>query len=200
MIPGVFAAVKRVVRVYADQAEGNGPAALFLSYMLHGNVPRYDPVTHGPHPDPVLHGKFSKFSGQSLCDILDSQKAIEYLTEHFHASHLSYSDQALPVNTLLDTLMRPNADTEIGELKSRLRWEKNPAKRVDHIVLGSAAEAGGQWTENPVSANWDIGTLRYANDSQAARYYGMYINTVIQLCRDVHFARVLVSRALQAST
>lgn len=142
---------------------GNGPAALFLSYILHGNVPRYDPVTHGPHPDAVLHRKLSKFAGKSLCDILDSQKACEYLTEHFHAANLSYSSQALPVNTLLDTLMRPNADTEIGvELKSRLGWDKNPAKRVDHIVLGSAPESGGQWTEEPISANWDIGTLSYA--------------------------------------
>jgi hypothetical protein len=134
--------------------------------MLHGNVPRYDPVTHGPHPDAVLHGKLSKFSGKSLCDVLDSQKACEYMTEHFHASNLSYSSQALPVNTLLDTLMRPNADTEIGvELKSRLGWDKNPAKRVDHIVLGSAPESGGQWTEEPISANWDIGTLRCVDDA-----------------------------------
>jgi len=129
--------------------------------MLHGNVPRYDPITHGPHPDAVLHGKLSKEANTPLYDVLASQKACEYLTEHFHASNHSYSTQALPVNTLLDTLLRPNANTEIGELKSRLRWERNPAKRVGHIVLGSASESGGQWTEEPISANWDIGTLRY---------------------------------------
>ncbi|CCX29825.1 Similar to Oxidative stress-induced growth inhibitor 1; acc. no. Q9UJX0 [Pyronema omphalodes CBS 100304] len=143
---------------------GNGPAALFLSYILHGHVPRYDPITYGPHPDPILHSKLLKLCAHTkpLTEILDSPKAISFLTEHFHASSLSYSDQALPVNVLLDTLMRPNADTEIGELKSRLKWEKVPGKRVDHIVLGSAQESGGQWSEEPVSENWDIGTLSYA--------------------------------------
>lgn len=34
---------------------GNGPSALFLSFMLHGNVPYYDPITNGPHPDRDLH-------------------------------------------------------------------------------------------------------------------------------------------------
>ena len=124
-------------------------------------MPRYDPVTHGPHPDPVLHSKLSKLAGKPLYDVLDSTAACHQFTDHFHASNLSYSNQALPVNTLLDTLMRPNADTEIGGLKSRLRWERNTAKRVDHIVLGTAPESGGQWTEEPVSQNWDIGTLRY---------------------------------------
>jgi len=130
--------------------------------MLHGNVPRYDPVAHGPHPDSILHRKLSKMSGRPLYDMLESQRAIDDLTEHFPGSPLSYSNQALPVNVLLDTLFRPNADTEIGGIKTRLRWDQNPAKRVDHIVLGSASEAGGQWTEDPVSTNWDIGTLSYA--------------------------------------
>ena len=142
---------------------------MFLSYILHGNVPRYDPVTHGPHPDAILHAKLSKGNnaGKPLYDVLDSPAACQYLTDHFHASNLSYSNQALPVNTLLDTLVRPNADTEIGELKSRLQWDRNPAKRVDHIVLGSAPESGGQWTEDPISANWDLGTLRYARVAPA---------------------------------
>lgn len=30
------------------------------------------------------------------------------------------------------------------------------------MVLGSAADAGGQWTEDPVSTNWDLGTLSYS--------------------------------------
>ncbi|KAI5801116.1 hypothetical protein EDC01DRAFT_507539 [Geopyxis carbonaria] len=141
---------------------GNGPAALFLSYILHGNVPVYDSVTHGPHPDPLLHEKLSRFAGKPLFDALDSPNACERLTDHFAASNLSYSSQALPVNTLLDTLLRPNADTELGEVKSRIRWEYFPNKRVDHMVLGSATDAGGQWTEDPVSTNWNIGTLSYS--------------------------------------
>lgn len=144
---------------------GNGPAALCLSYLLHGNIPFYDPVTHGPHPDPVLHKKLAKTVGKPLFCALDSPNSCERLTDHFPASNLSYSTQALPLNTLLDTLQRPNADTQLGEVKSRIRWEKWPQKSVDHMVLGSAPDAGGQWTEDPVSTNWDIGTLRWASSS-----------------------------------
>lgn len=136
---------------------------MFLSYLLHGNVPKYDAVTHGPHPDPILHGKLLKHSGKPLFDVLDSQKACEYLTEHFYASNLSYSSQVLPVNALLDTLVRPNADTAIGEVKSRLKWTRSSSKRVDHIVFGSAPESGGQWTEAPDAASWDLETLSYAD-------------------------------------
>lgn len=142
---------------------GNGPSALFLSYLLHGNVPIYDPTTHGPHPDPVLHSKLTQIgSGRPLYDALDSPKTAETLTEHFPSStFMSYSSQALPINVLLDTLVRPNADTEIGESKSRIRWERDPARRVDHLVLGDAGKAGGQWAEDAIGANWDCETLRF---------------------------------------
>lgn len=96
-----------------------------------------------------------------MYDAIDSPKAYERLTEHFAAStYMSYSSQALPVNVLLDTLVQPNADTEIGETKSRIRWDHDPALRVEHLVLGSAAEPGGQWAEDPVATSWDIETLR----------------------------------------
>lgn len=75
---------------------------------------------------------------------------------------MSYSNQALPINVLLDTLVRPNADTEIGETKSRIRWERDPTRRVEHLVLGDAGKAGGQWAEDAVGANWDCETLRSA--------------------------------------
>ncbi|TGZ79841.1 hypothetical protein EX30DRAFT_341939 [Ascodesmis nigricans] len=150
------------VRTTNTVVVGNGPAALCLSYLLHGNIPFYDPVTHGPHPDPVLHKKLSKTLGKPLFYALDTPQQSERLTDHFPASNLSYSTQALPLNALLDTLQRPNADTELGEVKGRLRWEKWPQKSVEHMVLGSAPDAGGQWTEDPVSTNWDIGTLSYS--------------------------------------
>ena len=132
---------------------GNGPSALILSYILHGNIPYYD-STH-PHPDPILHDKLIKSS--CLLDI-----DIAALTAHFSASRLSYSTQALPVNVLLDTLIRPLADTEPGTVKSCVRWQYEPSKVVEHAVLGNAKEAGGQWAENPVAASWDIGALSYA--------------------------------------
>ena len=132
---------------------GNGPSALILSYILHGNIPYYD-STH-PHPDPILHDKLV----QSSC-LLDID--IPTLTAHFSASRLSYSTQALPVNVLLDTLIRPLADTEPGTVRSCVRWQYESSRMVEHIVLGNAKEAGGQWAENPVAASWDIGALSYA--------------------------------------
>lgn len=82
------------------------------------------------------------------------------LYEHFQSS-LRYSTQALPLNTLLDTLLRPNADTEISP-ESLVEWRRDPERAVSHVVLGDAPRAGGQWAENPVSASWGIGTLSYS--------------------------------------
>lgn len=75
---------------------------------------------------------------------------------------MSYSNQALPINVLLDTLIQPNADTEIGEARSRIKWERSSSRRVDHLVLGDAEKAGGQWAEDPIGANRDCETLRLA--------------------------------------
>ncbi|MCJ1280480.1 hypothetical protein MMC21_008308 [Puttea exsequens] len=132
---------------------GNGPSALILSYILHGHVPYYNPST--PHPDPILHKKLS----QSPC-LLDIDW--QDLTTHFAASRLSYSTQTLPINVLLDTLLRPLADTEPGRHKSCVEWRFEKDRSIEHIVLGNTPQAGGQWADNPVSASWDIGALSYA--------------------------------------
>ncbi|KAL2036456.1 hypothetical protein N7G274_010823 [Stereocaulon virgatum] len=132
---------------------GNGPSALILSYILHGNIPYYNPAK--AHPDPMLHAKLS----QSPC-LLDVD--IADLTTHFAASRLSYSTQALPVNVLLDTLLRPLADTDPGEYTSCVEWRLEEDRRVQHVVLGNTPQAGGQWADNPVSASWNIGTLSYS--------------------------------------
>ena len=132
---------------------GNGPSALILSYILHGNIPYYNPTE--AHPDPILHAKLS----QSPC-LLDVD--IPDLTTHFAASRLSYSTQALPVNVLLDTLLRPLADTDPGEYTSCVEWRLEEDRRVQHVVLGNTPQAGGQWADNPVSASWDISTLSYS--------------------------------------
>jgi hypothetical protein len=132
---------------------GNGPSALILSFILHGHVPYYN--ASRPHPDPILHTKLS----ESPC-LLDIDA--DELTAHFAASRLCYSTQALPVNVLLDTLVRPLADTDPGKYETCVEWRFEEEKAVSHIVLGNTADAGGQWADNPVSASWDIETLSYA--------------------------------------
>ena len=132
---------------------GNGPSALILSYILHGNIPYYNASI--PHPDPILHAKL--LNSPCLLDI-----DVPDFTAHFSASRLSYSTQALPVNVLLDTLIRPLADTEPGAHASRVTWKFESDRAVDHVVLGNTAQAGGQWADNPVAASWDIGALSYA--------------------------------------
>ena len=132
---------------------GNGPSALILSYILHGNVPYYEPSK--PHPDPILHDKLC--AAPCLFDI-----DVQDLTAHFAASRLSYSTQALPINVLLDTLLRPLADTDPGTHPSCIQWRYERERQVQHLVLGNTAQAGGQWADNPVLASWDIGALSYS--------------------------------------
>ena len=132
---------------------GNGPSALILSFILHGNFPYYDSTN--PHPDSILHQKLINSPCLLEIDIND-------LTAHFGASRLSYSTQALPVNVLLDTLLRPLADTNPGQYETCIEWRYEPKRRIEHVVLGNAAHSGGQWADNPVEGSWDIGALSYA--------------------------------------
>lgn len=132
---------------------GNGPSALILSFILHGNIPYYNPSS--PHPDPILHKKLS----ESPC-LLDVD--VNDLTAHFAASRLSYSTQALPINVLLDTLVRPLADTDPQKYYTCVEWRFEAKRKLPHLVLGNTAQVGGQWADNPVSASWDIGALSYA--------------------------------------
>lgn len=131
--------------------QGNGPSALILSYILHGHIPVYDRTS--PHPDPILHEKLKDTS-----DLLDVD--VDHLTEHFYASRFNYSTQALPVNVLFDTLIRPYGETE--ERSTCVRWEYDPSRAVAHAVVGNTCRPGGQWVDNPVRASWDIETLSYA--------------------------------------
>lgn len=140
---------------------GTGPSALILSFILHGNVPYYDP--EHPHPDPILHKKLS----QSPCLL---QLDVQDLTAHFDASRISYSTQALPINVLLDTLLRPLSDVEPGEYPPSLVWKYEPDRAVKHILIGDAPQTGGQWASNPVDASWDIGTLSYLEQLSLPKY------------------------------
>ncbi|XHG07506.1 hypothetical protein AWENTII_010648 [Aspergillus wentii] len=132
---------------------GNGPSAMILSYILHGHLPYYSP--NPPHPDPLLHGKL-----KDSPELLDAD--VNALTDHFAASRLSYSTQALPVNVLLDTLVRPSVDVDETESTTNVEWRYAPEKAVPHLVFGNAPQPGGQWTDNPMPSSWDIQTLSYA--------------------------------------
>ena len=140
---------------------GNGPSALILSFILHGNIPYYN-FAH-PHPDPILHQKLQ--ASPCLLDI-----DVNELTAHFAASRISYSTQALPANVLLDTLLRPLADTDPGGYESCVEWRHEPQKSVQHLVFGNTVSAGGQWADNPVTASSDIGALSYTEMLSLPRY------------------------------
>ncbi|KAI9660697.1 MAG: hypothetical protein M1821_010049 [Bathelium mastoideum] len=127
---------------------GNGPSALILSYILHGWIPHYT----GGHYDSVLDSKL-----QNVPDLLSLTPD---LYDHFQSS-LKYSTQALPINVLLDTLLRPNADTEVSS-KSCVEWRLDPERAIPHLVLGETDNPGGQWAKEDGSAIWDIQALSYA--------------------------------------
>ncbi|EUC37771.1 hypothetical protein COCCADRAFT_22741 [Bipolaris zeicola 26-R-13] len=145
---------------FADQTlitnTGNGPSALILSYILHGHIPYYV----GGHHDAILDAK------------LQNAPNLLHLTPDLYAHFLSslrYSTQALPVNTLLDTLIRPNADTELNP-KSCIEWRYEPDKAISHLAIGETVHAGGQWAEDSPSASADIGTLSYAEQLSLPGY------------------------------
>lgn len=126
---------------------------MILSYILHGWIPVYSAAN--PHPDPLLDAKLK--AAPNLLDL-----NVEELTAHFAASRLSYSTQALPVNVLLDTLVRPSLDIDDSGDASNVEWRYVPEKAVSHLVFGKPAHPGGQWTEDPSGASQDIQTLSYA--------------------------------------
>lgn len=126
---------------------------MILSYILHGHLPFYRPDP--PHPDRLLHAKLENNPELLNADVYG-------LTEHFAASRLSYSTQALPVNVLLDTLVRPSVDVNDAECISNVEWRYMPEKAVPHLVFGEASVPGGQWTDNPMPASWNIQTLSYS--------------------------------------
>ena len=121
---------------------------MILSYILHGWIPHYT----GGHYDNVLDKK-----AKQIPDLLSLSPS---LYDHFHSS-LKYSTQALPINVLLDTLLRPNADTEANPTPC-IEWRYAPERAIPHLVLGETQSPGGQWAEEDDSPTWDIRALSYA--------------------------------------
>lgn len=126
---------------------------MILSYILHGYLPFYS--SNPPHPDPLLDVKLKAAPSLLNADV-------EALMAHFAASRLSYSTQALPVNVLLDTLVRPSVDIDEAGCTTNVEWRNVPERAIPHLVFGKPSQPGGQWTEDPHGASWDIQTLSYA--------------------------------------
>ncbi|BFZ63187.1 hypothetical protein YB2330_004307 [Saitoella coloradoensis] len=124
---------------------GSGPSALYLSFLLNGNVPYYDPDTNGPHPDRLLHTKLDASKDQPLYDTLDDLPA---LTAHFGSS-ISYSSTAHKANVLMDALSQPNVDIDFdpAATRTRVRYQHHPGYKTGHVVIGCSALPGGQWSE-----------------------------------------------------
>ena len=131
---------------------GSGPAALILSYILHGHIPHYR-ADSAPHPDALLRARLPS----NLCDV-DARD----FGALFEASRLPYSTAALPINVLVDTLLRPLADVEPGAHASCVEWRHEPDKAVTHRIIGDTV-SGGMWASNPVPASADIGALSYVD-------------------------------------
>lgn len=145
---------------------GNGPAALFLSYLLHGNVPYYNLDGRHAHPDRILHNKLKARQGSSLYEALHETP---HLCEHFEASG-RYSTDAWPVNVLLDALLWPNADVD-WDCESTVAFVSDARYRRDHVVLGSASQAGGQWAETTgQSEGENAKTLSYSEQLSLPGY------------------------------
>src|SRR4051812_13546510 len=121
--------------------------------MLHGHVPYYA----GGHPDAVLDRALLHGGGGHL--LAAAGDAVR-LWAHF-AGSIRHSSQALPVNALLDTLVRPNGDTAVGE-PSCVEWRAEPRRAVPHVVLAAAGHAGGQWAARGPAGVGGIGALSYA--------------------------------------
>jgi hypothetical protein len=97
---------------------------------------------------------------RKLQHVPDLMQVDERLWSHFDGS-LRYSSQALPINALLDTVVRPNGDTTVGQ-RSCVAWKREPRRAVSHVVLAAAAATGGQWTASGDDGVDAIGTLSYA--------------------------------------
>lgn len=145
---------------------GNGPSALALSFLLHGNVPYYNQDGRHPHFDVILD---RKLESQRSASLYSSLGRVDNLCEHFEAAG-TYSNDAWLVNVLLDTLMWPNADLDL-DCQSTVNFIHDPSYARKHIVLGSARAAGGQWAEKAPSRNGDNAkTLSYSEQLSLPGY------------------------------
>lgn len=123
---------------------------------MNGHIPRYT----GTHPDSYIH--------HTLTQSLDLLHFDARLFDHLRSS-LRYSSHALPVNALLDALLRPNGDVP-EQTGSCVTWTYEPTRAIDHLAIGDSTRPGGQWANNSLVTNHAIGTLSYAEQLSLPGY------------------------------
>lgn len=114
---------------------GNGPSALFLSFLLYGNVPYYDPATNGPHPDSSLHNLLLPYvyhgnERKSLLDAVTDDALLQYIRFRYESF---YSVNTNPVALLIDTLIASDESNfaSLSSKQSRIFWSQtNPTKQL----------------------------------------------------------------------
>lgn len=143
---------------------GNGPSALFLSFILHGNIPYYDPSSeYGPHPDEQLHNMLMDYrEDKNLLEAMNNKELLEYIETSYTSF---FSSDMLPINILFDTLI---SSDEIGFAnkkykQTRIKWVKSTTAAIPHIILGSSMSPGGQWSSaHPETDDPHVKALSYA--------------------------------------
>lgn len=165
---------------------GGGPSAMFLSYILDGNIPYYDPSTvHGPHPDPTLHELLLDYTYNGANDLdhrsglLGAVKDLQIL-QYIETSYTSfYSSEMLPINLLFDTLVASD-ETQYMNLESkqtRIFWQNcHDRGRINHVVLNSSPIAGGQWastktTDKPCEQSLSFAEMLSISNYSYTEYY-----------------------------
>lgn len=144
---------------------GNGPGGMFLSYILQGNIPYYDPNTiNGPHPDKALHQLLLKYSTgeESLLDAVTDQQVIDYISNGGYSSF--FSSTMLPIDLLIDTLISSDEtefSSNLSAKKTRISWKGNQPP-ISHLVIGNTSKAGGQWANLNETDGPDDKSLSYA--------------------------------------
>ena len=111
---------------------GNGPSAISLSYMLHGNAPYY----RGGCEDSALDNGLNFLKSDCDGDTILMQNFFPVAEGCEGRSHN-------PVAVLFDMLSRPDADLGVTK-SSLLEWKKRPDLKVNHLILGKG-RPGGCW-------------------------------------------------------
>lgn len=146
---------------------GNGPSALFLSFLLHGNIPYYDPDTkYGPHPDRELHRLLQPYihgsgTALSLLDAMKDHRILSYI-QFSYASF--FSANTSPTSLLFDALIASEEASfaSFESKETRIKWIHDTTSAIPHIILGSSPKPGGQWSSSDTSDDTEEKSLSYA--------------------------------------
>lgn len=171
---------------------GNGPSALTLSYILAGNWPYYNGLSH---PVDFLQYRLEESKNYSLLE-----QDLSYLSEGLEGRSLN------PVSVLFDTLNHPQADLGI-DTPSVISWKCNPEYAVNHVCLGKGVPGGswqkmdgstltislGSWMELPNLniREWDAARHRLSNGPSGLRQKRATVGTIAEYYRFYVFSQGL---------